>query len=132
MSRHQHSGGRGSKSIRLQRVNENLRHALSEILREEEIRDEDLMGVSITVTAVDASPDLRNARIFVEPLGGLNEEGVLKALNRHSAFIRGCLARKVAMKYLPRLVFAADSSFAEADRIEALLRSDRVRRDLDQ
>lgn len=122
---------RGS-SHRLLRVGENLRHALSEIFTRGEIRDPSLDGVSITVTEVRCSPDLRNATIFVMPLGGVNERDVVEGLNRNSKYIRGQLSRMVSMKYLPTLKFTSDSSFGEADHIEQLLHSPHVAQDLDK
>jgi ribosome-binding factor A len=117
-------------SNRILRVGENIRHALSNILARGEIRDPDLEGVSITVTEVRCSPDLRNATIFTMPLGGIHEKEVVEALNRNSKYIRGQLSKLVTMKYLPNLKFTSDHSFGEADHIEALLRSDHVARDL--
>ena len=117
-------------SIRLLRVGETLRHALSDILVREEVDDPDLAGVSVTVTEVRPSPDLRHATVFVQPLGGQQADDVVAALNRHAAFVRGHLGRQVRLKYLPALKFKLDESFGEADRIEKLLASDRVKRDL--
>ncbi|MCK5424878.1 MAG: 30S ribosome-binding factor RbfA [Emcibacter sp.] len=122
---------RGS-SHRLLRVGENLRHALSEIFARGEIRDPSLDGVSVTVTEVRCSPDLRNATIFVMPLGGGNEKEVAKALSRNHKYIRGQLSRMVSMKYLPKLKFTSDSSFGEAGHIEELLHSPHVAQDLDK
>ncbi|MGF1606840.1 MAG: 30S ribosome-binding factor RbfA [Rhodothalassiaceae bacterium] len=118
-------------SVRLLRVGETLRHALAEILRREEIDDPDLAGTSVTVTEVRPSPDLRHAAVYVEPLGGGREREVIAALNRHAGFIRGHLGRAVTLKYLPALRFHADESFAEAARIRAILKSDKVRQDLE-
>ena len=117
-------------SNRILRVGENIRHALSEILSRGVIRDPDLEGVSVTVTEVRCSPDLRNATIFAMPLGGIKEKEVIEALNRNSKFIRGQLSRMVSMKYLPKLKFTSDHSFGEADHIDALLHSPHVARDL--
>jgi ribosome-binding factor A len=112
------------------RVGENIRHALSDILSRGEIRDEALNDVSVTVTEVRCSPDLRNATIFVMPLGGIKEKEVVEALNANSKYIRGQLSKMVSMKYLPNLKFTADFSFGEADHIETLLKSDHVAQDL--
>lgn len=122
---------RGS-SHRLLRVGENIRHALSEIFARSEIRDPSLAGVSVTVTEVRCSPDLRNATIFVMPLGGVNERDVVEGLNRNRKYIRGQLSGMVRMKYLPGLKFTSDSSFGEADHIEELLHSPHVAQDLDK
>jgi ribosome-binding factor A len=112
------------------RVGEMLRHALSEILLEGNIRDDDLIGVSVTVTQVKPSPDMRHATVFVEPLGGQKAKEVVAALNRHKAFIRGEMGHRITLKFTPDLRFIEDDSFAEAEKIENLLKSERVRRDL--
>jgi len=117
-------------SQRQLRVGEMLRHALSQILSRGEIRDPDLEGVSITVTQVKPSGDMRHATVFVEPLGGRNAAGVVDALNRHRGFIRGVMGHMIALKFTPELRFREDTSFAEAEKIETLLKSERVRRDL--
>ncbi len=107
-----------------------LRHALSEILIRDEIRDPDLLGVSVTVTQVKPSGDMRHATAFVEPLGGKNAGVVVKALNRHKGFLRGEMGRLIALKFTPELRFVEDTSFAEAQKIEDILNSERVKRDL--
>lgn len=117
-------------SQRQLRVGEMLRHALSNILRNTEIRDPDLTGVSVTVTQVKPSPDMRHATVFVEPLGGLNAPAVLAALNRHRGFLRGELGRTIKLKFTPELRFIEDTSFAEAERIETILHSEKVARDI--
>lgn len=119
-------------SHRLLRVGENIRHALSEVFARGEISDPSLEGVSVTVTEVRCSPDLRNATIFVMPLGGVNEQDVVDGLNRCSKYIRGQLSRMVSMKYLPNLKFTSDNSFGEADHIEQLLHSPHVAQDLEK
>lgn len=121
---------RASENVRLLRVGENLRHALAEILAREEIHDPALKGRSITVSSVEVSPDLRHADVYVMPLMGEGSEATLAALNRHAGMFQNALGRTVRMKYLPRPTFKLDPSFAEADRIESLLKSDKVRRDL--
>jgi len=118
------------ESVRLLRVGENLRHALSEIMARGELDDSLPAGATVTVSAVEVSPDLRHADVFVMPILGAQENAVLDALNRDAGSLRMRLAGMVRMKYMPRLVFRIDPSFAEADRIEALLRSERVQRDL--
>lgn len=107
-----------------------LRHALADILRRGEIRDPDLSGVSVTVTQVKPSPDMRHATAFVEPLGGKNAGGVVAALNRHKGYLRGEMGHMIALKFTPELRFVEDTSFAEAEKIEGILKSARVRRDL--
>jgi len=118
------------------RAGELVRHALVEILREEEIHDDDLHGVSITVTEVRCSPDLRHATVFVEPLGaGLGDSAVqvgpaVAALNRHAKFLRGILGKHIDMKFTPDLRFLHDESFNEAARIDALFLRPEIARDL--
>lgn len=129
-----HTGaGRGAPagpSQRQLRAGELIRHALVEVLREEDIADPDLEGVSVTVTEVRMSSDLRHAHCFVEPLGGQDAGRVVSALNRHARFLRGRLGRGIDMKFTPDLRFAHDESFTEAARMEALFRDPRVARDL--
>lgn len=118
-------------SQRMRRVGELVRHALSSFLMRDEIEDDTLAGVHITVPEVRMTPDLKIANAYVMPLGGANAEAVTAALNRHHRFIRGQISPDLALKYAPDLRFHVDTSFAEADRIESLLRSDRVKRDLE-
>jgi ribosome-binding factor A len=117
-------------SQRQLRVGELLRHALSEILIRGEVRDPDLDGISVTVTQVKPSPDMRHATVFCEPLGGAHAERVVAALNRHKGFLRGLMGKMITLRYTPELRFMEDTSFAEAQKIEDLLKSERVRRDL--
>src|SRR5947199_3237947 len=117
-------------SQRQLRVGELLRHSLSEILTRGEVRDPDLEGVSVTVTQVKPSGDMRHATVFVEPLGGKNARTIVAALNRHKGFLRGLMGKTIALKFTPELRFLEDTSFAEAEKIETLLKSSRVQRDL--
>lgn len=107
-----------------------MRHALVEILREEEINDPALAGVSVTVTEIRMSPDLRNATVFVEPLGGEHASEVVKGLNRHAKFLRGHLGRSIDMKFTPQLKFLHDETFDEAARMTRLFADPKVRQDL--
>ena len=120
----------GGPSQRVLRVGENIRHALSDIFLRGEIRDPALEGVSVTVTEVRCSPDLRNATIFVMPLAGKNEQKVVEGLNENVKFIRGQLSKMVRMKYLPNLKFISDQSFGTVDHMEDLLNSAHVIQDL--
>jgi len=129
MSRHDRSANKGPSQRQL-RVGEMLRHALSDVLRRGELRDPDLAGVSVTITQVKPSPDMRYATIFCEPLGGKNAKTVVTALNRHKGFLRGEMGRLIALKFTPELRFLEDESSAEAQKIETLLKSSRVARDL--
>jgi ribosome-binding factor A len=128
--RHRSASSAKGPSQRQLRVGEMLRHALSEIFREVDIRDPDLEGVSVTVTEIRPSPDMRHATIFVEPLGGKNADAIVDALNRHRSFLRGELGHRITLKFTPDLRFLEDKSFAEAERIEGILRSEKVQRDL--
>src|SRR5690242_3046048 len=115
---------------RQMRVGEMLRHALSDILRRGDIRDPGLSGVSVTVTQVKPSGDMRHATVFVEPLGGKNGAEVVAALNRRARYLRGEMGHMISLKFTPDLRFVEDTSFAEAEKIEGILKSERVQRDL--
>jgi ribosome-binding factor A len=134
MKRHHQSKGRGhapqGPSQRQLRAGELIRHALVEVLREEELQDEAMRGVSVTVTEVRLSPDLRHASVFVEPLGGGHAREVVAALNRHAKFLRGRLGHGIDMKFTPELKFLHDESFDEAERMARLFDDPRVREDL--
>jgi ribosome-binding factor A len=119
-------------SQRQLRAGELVRHALMDILAREEFDDPDLHGKSITITEVRASPDLKHATAFAAPLGGEDMAKTVDALNRAAGFLRGRLSKEVDMRYTPQLRFIADDSYDEARRIDQLLSSDRVRRDLDR
>ena len=125
---------RGSRSTgptqRQLRAGELVRHALVEILREEDFDDESLHGASVTITEVRVSPDLRHAVVFVEPLGGAHAGEVVTALNRHARFLRGRLGHAIALKFTPDLKFIHDETFDEAERIGRLFDDPRVRADL--
>jgi len=118
------------RSPRQRRVGEALRHALSAILRGGECRDPALRDVSITVTEVRISPDLRNASVFVMPLGGVNATEALAGLERSAGFLKGRVAREVALRFTPHLVFTLDPAFDQAARISRLLGRPEVVRDL--
>jgi ribosome-binding factor A len=118
-------------SQRQLRAGELMRHALVEILREQEITDPDLADVPITLTEVRMSPDLRHATVFVEPLGGGEKASVVvKALNRHHKFLRGRLGHAIDMKFTPALKFLHDDTFDEAARISAIFADPKVAQDL--
>ena len=119
-------------SQRQLRVGEALRHALAEVLTRNDIRDPELEGVSVTITQVKPSPDMRYATVYCEPLGGGNADEVIAALNRHKGFLRGEMGHRIATKFTPDLRFVEDQSFAEAQKIETILKSERVRTDLEK
>jgi len=112
------------------RVGEELRHALSEILHRGECRDPALRDASIAVTEVRFSPDLHNATVFVMPLAGENATEVVAGLKRSTPFLKRLVARQVALRSTPNLIFELDLSFDQADRIAALLARPEVERDL--
>mgnify|MGYP001809834986 CR=1 FL=1 len=140
MSRHSHAKGRETgPSQRQLRAGELIRHALVEVLREEEISDPAMAGVSVTVSEVRMSPDLKHALCFVEPLGagiegagvaGQGTDGVIAALNRASKFLRGRLGRHIDMKFTPDLKFIHDESFDSAAAMDRLFADPRVQADL--
>ena len=107
-------------SQRQLRVGETLRHALSEILMREDFFDPDLANVSITISEITVSPDLANARVYTMPLGGVNIEVVLPALNRLAPLIQSLVAKKVHLRRTPRLRFLLDESFENAARMNEL------------
>ena len=115
---------------RRRRVGEELRHVLSQVLRDGGCRDPALREASITITEVRLSPDLRNASVYVMPLGGDSAAEVVAGLKRSTPFLRALVARTLSLRYVPALVFALDSSFDQADRISALLARPEVERDL--
>jgi len=117
-------------SQRQLRVGEVLRHALSDVLRRGDLRDPDLAGVSVTITQVKPSADMRYATIYCEPLGGKNAKSIIAALNRNKGYLRGEMGHLITLKFTPELRFVEDESFAEAQKIEALLKSAAVQRDL--
>jgi ribosome-binding factor A len=117
-------------SQRQLRAGELVRHALVEILREQELLDPTLAGVSVTVTEVRTSPDLRHALCFVQPLGGAHAADVVAGLNRSARFLRGRLGQAIELKFTPDLKFVHDESFDEAARMNRLFDDPKVRRDL--
>lgn len=134
-ARHGSGEARRGPSQRQLRVGEEMRHALSRIIARDELSDPDLAHQQVTVTAVDISPDLRNAVAYVVPFGVAVEGAVdtatlIKALNRAAAFFRGQLSREVDLRMSPTLRFRLDESFQQANRIEALLHDPAVARDL--
>ena len=117
-------------SQRQLRAGELIRHTLAEILQREELREPALQGVSITISEVRVSPDLKQATAYAAPLGGGDQGDVIKALNKASPYLRGLLGKKINLKYTPAVKFSSDDTFAEAEKIDALLASPNVARDL--
>jgi ribosome-binding factor A len=133
MARGHHRGREAATpggSQRALRVGEMIRHVLADMLTRGDVHDPVLEGHLITVPEVRMSPDLRLATIYVMPLGGRDLKPVLEALERNKRYVRGEIARAVNLKLAPDIRFRADERFAEAERIEKLLRTPAVQRDL--
>ena len=127
---HRDRESQAGPSQRALRVGELIRHALSEMLTRGDVHDPVLEGHLITVPEVRMSADLRLATIYVMPLGGKDIDAVLEALERNKRYLRGEVARHVNLKFAPDIRFHADERFDEAERIEKLLRTPAVQRDL--
>jgi ribosome-binding factor A len=113
------------------RVGELVRHAVAQMLSRGDINDPVLEKHVVTVSRVKMSPDLKLATIYVMPLGGKDEAEVLAALDRHKRYLRGEIAHEVNLKFAPEVRFRIDESFDVVSRIDAILASDRVKRDLE-
>ena len=120
------------QSVRVLKVGERVRHILSELLARGEVHDDIVSAANISVTEVRMTPDLRNAVAYVKPLLGADEDKVVKALRQNTAFLQREVAKRLGLKFAPKLQFRPDESFDEADRIERLLSDPRVARDLDE
>lgn len=118
-------------SQRQLRVGELLRHELARLMNDGSAHDPALRGASITVSEVRVSPDIKNATAFVLPLAGEERDSVLPALRRAAPYFRRRLAEVVELRYTPQLDFRLDTSFDEAERIDRLLHSERVRQDIE-
>jgi ribosome-binding factor A len=130
MPRHQHREQSAGDSQRQLRVGELIRHELADMLSRGEIHDPIIEAHMITVPEVRMSADLRVATVYVMPLGGRDEAAVLDALDRHKRYVRGEISRRVNLKFAPEIRFRIDERFDEAERIEKLLRTPEVQRDL--
>src|SRR3978361_1140460 len=130
MSRQQKKDSGPGGSQRQLRVGETVRHAIADILSHGNVHDPDLEGHIVTVPEVRMSPDLKLATIYVMPLGGRDTNVVIAALERNKKFLRGEIAHRVNLKFSPDLRFRVDERFDEAERIEKLLRTPAVQRDL--
>lgn len=123
--------GKKGPSQRMLRVGELVRHALANLLSRGDIIDPVIERAVITVPEVRMSPDLKLATAYIMPLGGEGAAEVVEALNKHARFVRGQLAPQLDLKYAPEVRFFVDDTFDEASRIDTILRSDRVKRDLE-
>ncbi len=130
MPRHDHREQSAGGSQRQLRVGELIRHELADMLSRGGIHDPVIEAHMITVPEVRMSPDLRLATVYIMPLGGRDEEAVLEALERNKRYVRGEISRRVNLKFAPEIRFRIDERFDEAERIEKLLRTPEVQRDL--
>ena len=120
-------------SQRMLRVGEQVRHALSDMLQRGEVRDDLIERTVISISEVRMSPDLKIATAFVSPLGAPDDAAVVEALNHHARFIRGRMSPALRqMKYMPEFRFRLDTSYDNFSKIDRLLRSPEVARDLQQ
>jgi len=129
---HHGSGPGSAPSQRMLRVGELIRHKLAEMLTRGEIHDDVLAAHVITISEVRMSPDLKLATAYVMPLGGKDIAPVIEALNRNRRYIRGEIAHAVNLRSAPEVRFREDASFEEATRIDRLLHSEKVRRDVEK
>ena len=128
--KHHHRDSNPGDSQRQLRVGELVRHAMAEMLTRGEVHDPVIEGHLITVPEVRMSADLRLATIYVMPMGGRDAEQVVAAFERHKKFLRAEIAHRINLKFAPDIRFRIDERFAEAERIDKLLRSPAVKRDL--
>ena len=119
-----------TRSVRLLKVGEQVRHILSELLMRQVVHDDVLRSHTVSVTEVRMSPDLQHASVFVKALLGEDEEIVLKALRTNTAFFQREVAQRLRLKFAPKVKFLPDESFDMANRIESLLADPKVKRDL--
>jgi ribosome-binding factor A len=121
----------GGGSQRQLRVGELVRHAVAEMLTRGDVHDPVIEGHLITVPEVRMSADLRLATVYVMPLGGRDNDEVIAAFDRHKKFLRAEIAHRINLKFAPDIRFRIDERFEEAERIDRLLRSPQVKRDLE-
>jgi len=124
-----HSFDRGKVSQRQLRVQELLKSALNEILIRGESKNPILDNILVTITHVDISPDLRNAKFYVVPLETDKTDVIIKAFNLSKKVIRKKIVDKVNLKYAPEISFYFDETINEVERLEKLLSSEKVRND---
>ena len=124
------SGVTAGRSQRQLRMGEVIRKALSDILTQGLVNDDRLTSAVITISEARISPDLKNVAVYTLPLGGINQDEIIEALNEHKKFIRGQVSRLVNIKYTPQLKFELDTSFDNFSKIDTVLKSPHVVRDL--
>lgn len=126
------AGGQAGPSQRQLRVGELIRRVLADALMRGDLHEPELSGVSITVGEVQTTPDLRNATVFVMPLGGQDRDRVIAALGRAKGELKRAMMREVRLKYAPELRFVIDPSFDRIDKTRTLFSDERVRRDVER
>lgn len=132
MSRHKQSRDSGPNASQRQlRVGELVRHAVAEMLARGDVHDPVIERHMITIPEVTVTADLRLATVYVMPMGGKDAEEVVAAFERHKKFLRAEIAHRINLKFAPDIRFRVDDRFAEAERIDKLLRSPEVKRDLE-
>jgi len=132
MAKHKHHGDSSpGGSQRQLRVGELVRHALADMLTRGDVHDPVIEGHMITIPEVRVTADLRLATIYVMPMGGRDAEKVVAAFEKHKKYLRAEIAHRINLKFAPDIRFRVDDRFAEAERIDKLLRSPNVKRDLD-
>jgi len=122
--------GKGANSQRPLRIGEEMRHVLSDVFIRGECRSPELFDVTITISEVRVAPDMKNATAFFMPLAGQNKEKLLQVLRDSSPEIRYLVSKRMNLRHTPRIQFALDESFEVAHRIEELLASPEVAKDL--
>ena len=110
-----------TKSQRQLRVGEELRHLISNALHRETFYDVVLENNNITVTEVNVSPDLKNAKVYIMPLGGENKIEVLESLNKIKGYIQKLISSEIQLRQIPRLSFVIDTTFEYANKIDNIL-----------
>ena len=123
---------KGSSGQRPLRVGEEIRHALAELFIRGEIHTLEFLGTSITVSEVRVSPDLKNATAYIMPLAGAQKQEIMEALKTAAPELRYLVSKRMKLRYMPKIHFALDNSFDEAQRINSLLNQPEVARDLDK
>ncbi len=131
MSKASHHSKSSEPSQRQLRVGEELRHALADVLIRNEVNEPELERLSITVSEVRVSPDLKHANAYVIPLGGANVDKAMEILGRLAPLLRHHVTKRVRLRVSPKLAFRLDTSFDEAERINKLLKSEAVAKDLE-
>ena len=109
------------KSQRQLKVGEEIRHLISNALLRESFYDEHIKNNNVTITEVSISPDLKNAKIFVMPLGGKNKDDVLDSLNKVSGRIKKIISNNLSLRQTPKLIFKIDETFEHANKIHNIL-----------